>query len=83
MDRRTKLEINMFNAQEVTFEEYEESIIVKLMKRTIILLLSTDERDYMENSDELEEAARVMIEYYGIPHKDYTYELKGFRYKVT
>jgi hypothetical protein len=73
MDRRTKLEINMFNAQEVTFEEYEESIIVKLMKR-LLYNLSTDERDYMENSDELEEAARVMIEYYGIPHKDYTYE---------
>jgi hypothetical protein len=61
----------MFNAQEVTFEEYEESIIVKLMKN--YYTLSTDERDYMENSDELEEAARVMIEYYGIPHKD-TYE---------
>jgi transposase-like protein len=73
MDRRTKLEINMFNAQEVTFEEYEESIIVKLMKR-LLYTLSTDERDHMENSDELEEAARVMIEYYGIPHKDFTYE---------
>jgi hypothetical protein len=43
------------------------------MKR-LLYTLSTDERDYMENSDELEEAARVMIEYYGIPHKDYTYE---------
>jgi len=73
MDRRTKLEINMFNAQEVTFEEYEESIIVKVMKK-LLYNLSTDERDYIENSDELEEAARVMIEYYGIPHKDYTYE---------
>jgi hypothetical protein len=69
MDRRTKLEINMVNAS----EEYEESIIVKLMKN-LLYTLSTDERDYMENSDELEEAARVMIEYYGIPHKDYTYE---------
>jgi hypothetical protein len=33
----------MFNAQEVTFEEYEESIIVKLMKNYYILLVQMKE----------------------------------------
>jgi hypothetical protein len=69
MDRRTKLEINMVNAS----EDYEDSFIVNSMKK-LLYTLSTDKRNYIEDSDELEEAARVMIEYYGIPHKDYTYE---------
>jgi hypothetical protein len=33
----------MFNAQEVTFEEYEESIIVKLMKKYYIPLVQMKE----------------------------------------
>jgi hypothetical protein len=69
MDRRTKLEINMVNAS----EDYEDSFIVNSMKK-LLYTLSADKRNYIEDSDELEEAARVMIEYYGIPHKDYTYE---------
>jgi hypothetical protein len=69
MDRRTKLEINMVNAS----EDYEDSFIVNSMKK-LLYTLSTDKRNYIEDSDELEEAARVMIEYYGIPHKDFTYE---------
>ena len=54
-------------------EDYEDSFIVNSMKK-LLYTLSTDKRNYIEDSDELEEAARVMIEYYGIPHKDYTYE---------
>ena len=73
MDRRTKLEINMFNAAEMTLEDYEDTIIVKKMQN-LLHLLGTDDRDFLDNADDLEEAARVMIEYYGIPHKDYTYE---------
>tara|TARA_R110000822_G_scaffold292162_1_gene414137 strand:- start:137 stop:349 length:213 start_codon:yes stop_codon:yes gene_type:complete len=69
MDRRTKLEINMVNAS----EDYEDSFIVNSMKK-LLYTLSTDKRNYIEDSDELEEAARVMIEYFGIPDKDYTYE---------
>ena len=63
----------MFNAAEMTLEEYEDTIIVKKMQN-LLHLLSTDDRDFVDNADDLEEAARVMIEYYGIPHKDFTYE---------
>lgn len=63
----------MFNAAEMTLEEYEDTIIVKKMQN-LLHLLSTDDRDFVDNADDLEEAARVMIEYYGIPHTDYTYE---------
>lgn len=63
----------MFNAAEMTLEDYEDTIIVKKMQN-LLHLLGTDDRDFLDNADDLEEAARVMIEYYGIPHKDYTYE---------
>lgn len=59
--------------ERTTVEDYEDWIIVKKMQN-LLHLLGTDDRDFLDNADDLEEAARVMIEYYGIPHKDYTYE---------
>ena len=63
----------MFDALEMTLEDYEATIVVKKMQN-LLHLLSTDDRDYVDNAEDLEEASRVMIEYFGIPHKDYTYE---------
>ena len=57
--------------EHTTVEDYEDWIIAKQMQ-SLLHLLSTDARDFVDNAEELEEAARVMIEYYGIPHKDYT-----------
>ncbi len=59
--------------ERTTVEDYEDWIIVKKMQ-SLLHLLFTDDRDFVDNAEDLEEAARVMIEYYGIPHKDYTYE---------
>ncbi len=59
--------------EHTTVEDYEDWIIVKKMQ-SLLHLLGTDDRDFVDNAEDLEEAARVMIEYYGIPHKDYTYE---------
>jgi hypothetical protein len=59
--------------ERTTVEDYEDLIIVKKMQ-SLLHLLGTNDRDFVDNADDLEEAARVLIEYYGIPHKDYTYE---------
>tara|TARA_R110000796_G_scaffold15530_7_gene49291 strand:+ start:902 stop:1108 length:207 start_codon:yes stop_codon:yes gene_type:complete len=67
------LEIDMINKSEMTLEDYEDTVIVEKMKN-LLYALSIEDRVYIENKDELEEATRIIIEYFGIPQKDYFYE---------